>query len=176
MFNGPIHVPCRLMSIVVASATEAESCGLFVNTQDGAPERTTLTEMGHEQEETPVETDNLCAVGIANKTVKMKRSKAMDMRFNWVRCRVKQKQFLIYWKKGADNIADYFTKHHPAEHHRKMRAKYIHKSNSAVTIHGEGVFIPASAVTSRTKNHAPIGRAVTQCEQHCSRASTVRFL
>jgi hypothetical protein len=58
------------------------------------------------------------ASGIANDTVKQKRSKAMDVRFYWVRDRARQGQFHIFWKKGSLNKADFFTKHHPALHHR----------------------------------------------------------
>jgi hypothetical protein len=36
----------------------------------------------------------------------------MDMRFYWVRDRVKQEQFIVYRKKGSENDADYLTKHH----------------------------------------------------------------
>jgi len=82
--------------------------------------------MGHPQPATPIQSDNACAVGIANDTVKQKRSKAIDMRFYWVRDRVKDGQFVIYWRKGADNAADYFTKHHSPAHHRRSRSKYLH--------------------------------------------------
>ena len=34
------------------------------------------------------------------------------MRFYWIRNRVSQGQFLVHWKRGSDNHADYFTKHH----------------------------------------------------------------
>ena len=51
------------------------------------------------------------------------------MRFHWLRCRTNQKQFIIYWKPGEDNNADYFTKHHAPKHHIKERVKYIHASN-----------------------------------------------
>jgi hypothetical protein len=86
-----------------------------------------LEDMGHPQGPTLIEADNACAVGLANDTVKQKRSKAIDMRFYWVRDRVKQGQFIIYWRKGSDNIADYFTKHHPPSHHRRLRARYLHE-------------------------------------------------
>ena len=41
----------------------------------------------------------------------------MDMRFFWVRDRLKQGQFRIFREKGASNLADYFTKHHSPAHH-----------------------------------------------------------
>jgi len=87
--------------------------------------RTTLEDMGHPQPATPIQADNACAVGLANGTVKQKRSKAIDMRFYWVRDQVKQGHFVIYWRKGSENDADYFTKHHSPSHHRRMRSRYL---------------------------------------------------
>jgi hypothetical protein len=52
----------------------------------------------------------LCRIGIATDSIKQKRSKAIDMRFHWVRDRVRQGQFIISYIKSADNVADYFTK------------------------------------------------------------------
>jgi hypothetical protein len=123
--NGSIHTPCTLMRMVLSSATEAELGALFYNAKDAAWLRTTLIEMGHPQPPTPIQTDNLCAAGIANGTVKQRRSKAIDMRFYWLRDRVAQGQFLIHWRRGADNLADYFTKHHSPAHHRRMRPQYL---------------------------------------------------
>ena len=110
----------------MSSAAEAEYGALFFNAKDGCKLRTTLQDMGYPQPATPIQADNSCAVGLANDTVKQKRSKAIDMRFYWVKDRVKQKQFLIYWRKGVDNDADYFTKHHPPSHHRKHRSRFLH--------------------------------------------------
>ena len=64
------------------------------------------------------------AASIANSTVKLRRSKAMDMRYFWVQDRVNQKHFWIYWDRGLQNLADYFSKHHPTSHHRVMRPIY----------------------------------------------------
>ena len=47
------------------------------------------------------------------------------MRFYWVRDRVRQGQFHIFWRKGSLNKADYFTKHHPATHHQAIRSSYL---------------------------------------------------
>ena len=73
-----------------------------------------------------MQTDNSTAKGIANDEVSQKRSKAMDMRYYWIQDRTTQGHFLIYWAKGLGNLADYFTKHHPASHHRAMRPVYVH--------------------------------------------------
>ena len=81
--NGPVHILCKIINNVMSSATEAEVAGLFLNGQDAVMLRNTLEFLGHPQPATPVQTDNSCAEGIANDTVKQKRSKAMDMRFYW---------------------------------------------------------------------------------------------
>ncbi len=49
-------------------------------------------------------------VGLANDSLKIKRSKSIDMRFHWVHDRIKQGQFKVQWMKGIDNLADFFTK------------------------------------------------------------------
>jgi hypothetical protein len=129
MHNGAINVPCQIMREVLASAAEAELGGVFHNAKEACPIRICLEELGHPQPPTPIKTDNSTANGIANGTVKQKRSKAIDMRFYWVGDRVRQKQFYVYWQPGAGNKADYFTKHHPTAHHRNMRPRYLYDKN-----------------------------------------------
>jgi len=131
-FNAPIHVNSSIIKAVLSSAAEAELGALFFNAKDGCSLRTTLIDMGYPQPATPIQVDNACAVGIANDTVRQKRSKAIDMRFYWVRDRVKEKQFVVYWQKGSDNDADYFTKHHPPSHHRVKRSRYLHEDGKPV--------------------------------------------
>jgi hypothetical protein len=121
-----------IMKVVLSSATEAETGTAFSNAKDGVPLRLCLAEMGHLQPPTPLQVDNNCAIGIINRTVKQRRSKALDMCFYWLQDRVDQQQFHIYWHKGSDNLADYFTKHHPPLHHHFMRSKYsleLHKKD-----------------------------------------------
>jgi hypothetical protein len=81
--------------------------------------------MGHNQPATPVQVDNSTAEGIINKRVQPKHTKAMDMHFHWLRDRSTQKQFRFYWRPGPTNYADYWTKHHPAAHHRNMRPVFL---------------------------------------------------
>jgi len=124
--NGAVHVLCHIMREVLSSAAEAELGALFHNGKEACPIRIALDEMGHPQPATPIATDNSTAAGIATDTVKQKRSKAVDMRFYWIRDRVRQGHFLVYWSKGAGNKADYFSKHHPASHHQAIRSTYLY--------------------------------------------------
>jgi hypothetical protein len=71
--NGPIHTVCHKLRDVTASAAEAEVGGLFVNSQDAVPIRTTLEELNHPQPPTPIKIDNSTASGIANNTLKQRK-------------------------------------------------------------------------------------------------------
>ena len=105
----------------MASAAEAEVGALFMNAQEAVAIRTCLEELGYPQPSTPLKTDNSTAKGIITGTIKQKRSKAIDMRFYWLRDRYEQKQFNVFWESGKYNLANYRTKHHPGHHHKKVR-------------------------------------------------------
>ena len=92
----------------MSSAAEAEIGALYINAQKGVEECNILEEMGHMQPPTPVQTDNSTADSIVNLRVQPKRTKAMDMRFHWLRDRgVNQKQFKFYWRPGSLMRGDY---------------------------------------------------------------------
>jgi hypothetical protein len=113
------------MKSVLSSATKVKLGALFFNAKDAAMLRTTLEELGPPQPATPIQTGNACTSGIANDTVKQRRSKAIDMLFYWIRNRVQDGQYLVHWQRGTDNLADYFTKHHFPSHHHIMHSRYL---------------------------------------------------
>jgi hypothetical protein len=133
---GAILIVSKVLKHVMSSAAEAEIGAVFINAKEGAVLRTTLEELGHEQPPTPMETDNTTATGYSNGTIKQKRTKAMDMRFYWIKDRVKQGQFKIYWGPGFQNLADYFTKHHSPAHHKRIRNVYIHADERPINRRG----------------------------------------
>jgi hypothetical protein len=153
-FNGPVHTPCSIMRVVLSSATEAELGALFYNAKDAAWLRTSLAELGYPQPPTPIQTDNACAAGILNETVKQRRSKAIDMRFYWLRDRVKQNQFIVHWRRGTDNLADYFTKHHSPSHHRLMRSRYLLPLHQPAQV----TSTPTQSITELPSNLTTSGR------------------
>jgi hypothetical protein len=134
--NGSILNVASVIKNVVASAAESEVGACFHNAQSGAPLRVTLTEVGHIQPPTPLRTDNSTAFGILNETKKQKRSKEMDIRYHWLTYRVRQKQFDVYWCPGRENLSDYHTKHHSAQHHKDMRGLLLHQANSLQVMRG----------------------------------------
>jgi hypothetical protein len=171
--NGAVHVLCKTIHGVPASAAEAETVGLFMNAQEAIPMITALEEMGHPQpiNGTPLETDNSTADGILKAQVRMKRSKAFDMRYHWLKDRIARKQFNLYWAPGKDNRADYFSKHHPPSHHKIVRPQYFQRpQGNALTTHVRGCVTPSgvsSHVTSAVRRLSA-GRSLASASIPCA--------
>ena len=116
----------------MSSVAEAKYGSCFHRGQKEAPMRVTLNEMGYPQPAAPIKVEHLCATGIAKNEIKQKRSKAMDMRFHWIRNIINQGHYIVYWRPGYTNKSDYYTKHHPRAHHRYVKYDYIHKANAII--------------------------------------------
>ena len=110
----------------MVAVAEAEISSIFTIYQTSVPLRVILQELGHPQPPTPIQTDNTTVVGFAKSTIKLKRTKAMDMNFHWIIYRIYQKGFIVYWRPGPANFGDYFTKHHSPDHHCFIRPIYVH--------------------------------------------------
>ena len=118
----------------MTSASEAELAALFYNAREAVPLRITLEELGHPQPRTSIVTDNATAVGLTTGSMVPKKSKMMDMRFQWLKCREAQNQFTYKWTPAALNRADYPSKHHPGAHHQKIRAQGYHVAQQVQTL------------------------------------------
>jgi hypothetical protein len=176
MLNGSILNVAPVIKNVVASAAESEVGACFHNAQSGAPLRVTLTELGHTQPPTPICTYNSTAFGILNKTIKQKRSKAMDMRYHWMTDRVRQKQFDVYWRLGRENLGDYHTKHHSAQHHKDMRGLILHQENSLQVLRGcvKLLPLPQPQLRARTDTRTnPSAQRATQLRSVLARVYAV---
>jgi len=138
--NGAIDYLSCIISTVVASAAEAEYAALFLVGREATSVSNILTDLGHQQKATLIICDNACAVGIANRAVKQKQSKAINMRYHWIRDQVDLDLFTIEWEPGVDNLADYFTKNHPVHHHQKMRKVYVHDTPQVKLAHAVPVY------------------------------------
>ena len=127
--NGLLYTVSKIMRNVMGSAAEAEIGATYLNGQESVPIRTTLAKMSYPQPPTPMQVQNSTAEGFANRTIKQKRSKAIDVRFYWVQDHVRQGQFLIYWQPGSTNLVNYHTKHHSPALHRLICTTYLHPTN-----------------------------------------------
>jgi hypothetical protein len=69
--------------------------------------------------------DNTVAEGLAADTVNAKRSKSMDVRFFWLRDRLKLGHFAVQHLAGRWNIADFFTKSLPKDKFEQFYAYLV---------------------------------------------------
>ena len=106
-------------------AAEVELRALYIVAQEAMYIHMILEELGHPQPPTSIQTDNSTAEGVVNNKVQPKRTKAMDMRFHWLRDRKLRDMLRFYWRPGTMNLADYFTKHHPPAHHKNIRKEFL---------------------------------------------------
>jgi hypothetical protein len=123
--NGAILNISQIIKSVMSSAAEAELGALYINAREAVPCRTLLHEMGHQQPPTPIQTDNSTALGVVTNNILPRRTKAMDMRFWWLRDRDEQEQFRYFWRPGTTNRGDYWTKHHCSAHHQEKRDEIL---------------------------------------------------
>jgi hypothetical protein len=100
----------------------------------------------------------------------------MDMRYHWLTDRVRQKQFDVYWRPGRENLGDYHTKHHAAQHHKDMRGFILHKANSLQVLRGcvKLLPLPQPPLRSRTDAHTnPSAQRATQLRSVLARVYVV---
>ena len=88
--------PSQLIKAVMSSTAEAELGTLYINTRGAIPQCKILAEMGHKQPPTPMKTNNSTALGVVNNNIHPQRTKVMDMRFHWHKCREAQCQFQFF--------------------------------------------------------------------------------
>ena len=115
--NGAVLNIAQLIKVAMLSAVEAELGALYINLRKAVPMRLLLAEMGHTQPPTPTQSNNSMALGVVNSNIQPRRTKAMDVRFHWLRCREAQWQFRFFWRPSKTNVGEYCTKHYCAVHH-----------------------------------------------------------
>jgi hypothetical protein len=136
--NGMIHAISSIIDVVVSSAGEAEYGAAFLFAQQGVSLRTIATALGHIQPPTPILCDNEFAIGLATDSIKQKKSKSIDMRFHWLRDRIRQGQFTITHLAGKLNLADFFTKTLPCALHQELMPRLVHTPPHASVSHAHG--------------------------------------
>ncbi len=122
--NGLVITILQIIKAVMSLSAEAKVGALFINCREAVPARHVLKFLGHPQPPTPMQMDNMTALGVVNQNV-MKKLKSMDIKYHWLQCRISQKQFRHYWAVGKSNLGNYFTKHHPVIHHQATRGTFL---------------------------------------------------
>ena len=114
-FNASIVNVCSIIPVVCGAVSEAELAALYANGQVAVDERRILYNLGYPQPPTEMLCDNDLATSLANSSIRPKKSKPMDHRFEWIRDRVTQLQFVVDRTAGPDNKSDFFTKPLPVQ-------------------------------------------------------------
>eukprot|EP00549_Striatella_unipunctata_P024582 CAMPEP_0118693894 /NCGR_PEP_ID=MMETSP0800-20121206/12181_1 /TAXON_ID=210618 ORGANISM="Striatella unipunctata, Strain CCMP2910" /NCGR_SAMPLE_ID=MMETSP0800 /ASSEMBLY_ACC=CAM_ASM_000638 /LENGTH=126 /DNA_ID=CAMNT_0006592219 /DNA_START=755 /DNA_END=1132 /DNA_ORIENTATION=+ len=86
--NGPVLNITSVLQLTASAASEAEIGAIFVNMKEGQVLRQSLRDMGFPQPPMPISTDNSTAAALANKSIKKRRSRPIDMRYFWIQDRV----------------------------------------------------------------------------------------
>ena len=60
----------------------------------------------------------------------------MDMRFYWIKDRVALGQYVVHWRKGSNNLADYFTKQPSPSQHCLMHLRYLVNLHRPASLQG----------------------------------------
>jgi hypothetical protein len=130
--NAPVSFSTQIIPTICGAASETEYASLYINGQNGMFERQVLAALHYPQLTTDIITDNNTAAGIVSRTVKLKRSKAMDMRYHWIRERSDNGIYRILWEKGSTNVADYFTKALPVWKTRAYAKLFVRYDQPAI--------------------------------------------
>ena len=85
--NGAILNIAHIIKYIMSTATEAKLAALYIMTRQAVYIRIILEEMGHKQLPPPLQTENATEDAVYNRNIKPKQTKAMDIRFHWLRDR-----------------------------------------------------------------------------------------
>ena len=88
------------------STAEVETGSICHNGKVVVPICTIHSEIGHPQSPYPFKTDKTTIAGFLKSTITQKNSKSWDMNLHWMKDRILQKEFWIYWDKGYRNSGD----------------------------------------------------------------------
>jgi hypothetical protein len=100
----------------------------------------------------------------------------MDMRYHWLTDRVRQKQFDLYWHPGRENLGNYHTKHHSAQHNKDMCGLILQEANSLQVLRGCVKLLPIPHPPVRAHTDAqtnPSAQRATQLRSVLARVYAV---
>jgi hypothetical protein len=118
LINHPVLCICTRIEIICPAAAEAEYAAAFKCGQEAMSLRYKLDDIRLPQDgPTVIKSDNTTAIGLAQDTVKPKRSKYFDRRWNWLKEKCANADLKLEKIAGNINLADFFTKVLPAKTH-----------------------------------------------------------
>jgi hypothetical protein len=108
--NCVITWSSRKQRTVAQSTAEAEYISLAHCTREVLFLRQLLGELGYEQSTTEILDDNQACISMAENPVQHSRTKHIDVRYHFIRERVKNKEVKVKYVESKENVADILTK------------------------------------------------------------------
>ena len=134
--NGVTQVICKTVQNVISYAAEAEAGSIFICGWQAVPIITALSELNHPQPANGnrIKTNNSTTKGVLTANLRQKLSKAFNMRYWWIKDRIKQRQLDLVWEPLKENRANYFTKYFPPKHHLLQSQIFLQQAKYNQTV------------------------------------------
>ena len=116
-YNVPVLTISSIIKCVMSSAAEAKLAALYICAKEMVPLFQALVEMGWPHSQSPIQCDNLKAIGVANETIIPRKINSNNMQFHWLPCRDAQGQLRYFWALGPNNLTNCITKNNPVIYH-----------------------------------------------------------
>lgn len=127
MNGGPVTWASRKQNTVALSTTESE----YMAASDAAKEilwlKQFLSDINEPQESVILNVDNMSAIKLVQNPVFHKRSKHIDVRYNFIRTKVEEKLIDIRYIESACQLADFLTK-------ALSTSKFVHNRDQIMKI------------------------------------------
>lgn len=109
--GGPVCWTSRLQSTVARSSAEAEYMAMSDAAGEGMYLRQLLKDLGYRQKgPTTLYEDNLGAIAMGENSTSSTRTKHIDVRYHYIREKVKKKKIRLVYVSTQDQLADMLTK------------------------------------------------------------------
>ena len=105
-WNVPILTISQVIKHFMSSAAESELGAIFIIAKKLVPMWQNLIDVCWPHPPTSIQTDNSMTAGVVNDTIIALKTKSVDLRLHWLRCRKAQKRFRFYWSPGSNSWAD----------------------------------------------------------------------
>jgi hypothetical protein len=151
LVNAPIYSSSTIIPNVMPAVSSAEYAAAYLLSLQLVWLRTIVEALGYKQPPTIILCDNQCAVCIANKSVKLNKSKYIHKCYHYVRDQVHMKQIEVKWARGVTNLADFFTKALSVQRHKELAPLLVtHKT-------------PIAALVQPKKSNSHLHRTMKGC-------------
>ena len=124
MADGPVSWKSQRQKTVALSSTEAEYMAMSEACRQVIWHRIIIDEFGYGLDQpTPIAADNQGAIYISNNPVHDRRTKHIDIRYNFIKEAIENGEIEVFFVRTNNQLADIMTKALPAKRHMDLVQK-----------------------------------------------------